>query len=266
MKHDFYQLLGIKINLLSMKQLNFLVEESIRLNRKRIIAHHNLNSFYIYHHNFVMRDFYHNIADYVHVDGMALIFIGKMLDLPFKRSHRVTYADWVWSLMAKAAKKSWRIFYLGSKPGVADKGASILRNIYPDLQIATSHGYFAASLNEAANQEVIEKIKVYQPHILMVGMGMPRQEKWILENVNEIDANVILPSGACIDYVAGEVSTPPRWMGRVGLEWLYRLITEPKRLWRRYLVEPWFIAAIFFQEYLINLSSKLLRVKKKDVK
>ena len=265
MTGNFYKLLGIEINLLSMKQLNFLVEEAIKLNTKWIIANHNLNSLYIYHHNSGMKDFY-RIANYIHVDGMALIFLGKILDLPCRRSHRVTYADWVWSLMAEATRKSWRIFYLGSKPGIADKGASILRDMYPDLQIATLHGYFTASPSETANQEVIEQIRNYQPHVLMVGMGMPRQEKWILENFGKIEANVILPSGACIDYVAGEISVPPRWMGKVGLEWLYRLITEPKRLWRRYLVEPWFIAAIFIHEYFINLKIKFSKVIKKSVK
>jgi len=265
MESNFHKFLGIRINLLSMKQLNHLIDEAIKLNKKWIIANHNLNSLYIYHHSFVMRDFY-QIADYIHVDGMALIFLGKMLNLPCRRYHRVTYADWVWSLMEEATENSWRIFYLGSKPGIADKGASVLRNIYPDLQIATFHGYFTFSPNEAGNQDVIEQIKVYQPHVLMVGMGMPCQEKWILDNIDQIEANIILPSGACIDYVAGEIPIPPRWMGQVGLEWLYRLITEPKRLWRRYLVEPWFIAIIFFQEYFINLKNTLLKVTKEGVK
>ena len=79
---------------------------------------------------------------------------------------------------------------------------------------------------------------------------MPRQEQWILENLENIDTNAILTSGACIDYVAGVVKTPPRWMGKIGLEWLYRLITEPRRLWKRYLIEPWFIAGLFFKELL----------------
>ena len=264
MKSNFYELLGVKINLLSMKQLNFIVEEAITLDTKWVIANHNLNSLYLYHHNSGMRDFY-DLADYIHVDGMSLILLGKILDLPCRRFHRVTYVDWVWSLMASAIEENWRIFYLGSKPGIADKGASILRKMYPNLQIATSHGYFPESANEAANQEIIKQIKNYQPHVLMVGMGMPRQEKWILENLGKIDANIILPSGACIDYIAGEISIPPRWMGKVGLEWLYRLITEPKRLWRRYLVEPRFIAIMFFYEYFTSLKNKLIRVMKRRV-
>lgn len=252
-----HDLLGVRVNLLGVKELNSLIEEAVEHNFKWIIANHNLNSIFIYYRNSVMRDFY-NLADYIHIDGMALIFMGKLLNLPCTREHRVTYADWIWSLMAEATEKNWRVFYLGSKPGIADKGAAILKKTYPSLQIATAHGYFSLASDESENQAIVEQIKVFQPHILMVGMGMPRQEKWIVENFADIKANIILPAGACIDYVAGEVATPPRWMGRVGIEWLYRLLTEPKRLWRRYLVEPWFIASIFLKEYLIHLKNKFL--------
>jgi N-acetylglucosaminyldiphosphoundecaprenol N-acetyl-beta-D-mannosaminyltransferase len=253
MKIGWYEILGVKVNLLSMVQLNSLIGEAVKSNCKWIIANHNLNSLYIFHHNPAMKDFYSKV-DYVHIDGMALIFLGKLLNLPFKREHRVTYADWVWSLMAQAADDNWRILYLGSKPGVAERGAAILRNQYPGLKIATVHGYFTPG---SQNQAVIDQINSYQPNILMVGMGMPRQEEWILANVDQIKANIVLPSGACIDYIAQEIATPPRWMGQVGLEWLYRLATEPKRLWRRYLVEPWFIAKLLIEEFLFNLRNKL---------
>ena len=253
METKWYEILGVKVNLLSMRQLNFLIDETIRLNRKRIIANHNLNSLYIFHHNPVMKNFY-SIVDYVHIDGMALILLGKLLKLPCKREHRVTYADWVWSLMEQAVENNWRILYLGSKPGVADRGAKILKDRYPGLDIATVHGYFSL---RNQNHQVINKINSYRPNVLMVGMGMPRQEEWILNNINQIDTNIVLPSGACIDYIAKEIATPPRWMGQVGLEWLYRLITEPKRLWKRYLIEPWFIAKLFLEEYIFNLTGSL---------
>lgn len=245
-----YQLLGVKVNLLDMETLNTLIDKAVKNNNRWIIANHNLNSFYIYHHNAQMRKFY-SVADYVHIDGMALVLLGKFLGLPCKRKHRVTYADWVWSLMEEAEQNNWRVLYLGAKPGVAEKGAKILQQEYPKLQIETIDGYFNASPNSQENQAVLGQINAYQPHVLMVGMGMPRQEQWILDNLEKIKTNAILPSGACIDYVAGEVPTPPRWMGKVGLEWLYRLITEPKRLWRRYLIEPWFIVKLFLTQLLI---------------
>ena len=244
MESKDYSLLGVRVNLLDMNQLNSLITEAVKNKSKWIIANHNLNSLYIYHHDSQMRNFY-RLADYTHIDGMALVLLGKFFRLPCERKHRVTYADWVWSLMAEAEQQNWRVLYLGSKPGVAEKGATVLRNKHPQLQIKTINGYFDASPDSSENQAIVEQINNYQPHVLMVGMGMPRQEQWIVDNLEKIDTNAILPSGACIDYVAGEVATPPRWMGKAGLEWLYRLITEPKRLWKRYLVEPWFILRLF---------------------
>lgn len=116
----------------------------------------------------------------------------------------------------------------------------------------TADGYFDATAGSAENQKMLELINAYQPNVLMVGMGMPRQEHWILDNLESIHANTILTCGACIDYIAGVIPTPPRWMGRFGLEWLSRLLSEPKRLWRRYLLEPWFVATLFVRELWVQ--------------
>ncbi|GAB1545064.1 WecB/TagA/CpsF family glycosyltransferase [Scytonema sp. NUACC21] len=244
---SLYKYLGVQVNPLSIPELNSLIAESIQQNQKWIIANHNLHSLYLYHNEPKMRAFYAK-ADYTHIDGMPLVLIGKLLGFPIKREQRVTYADWVWPLMAQAASKGWRIFYLGSKPGVAEQGASILRQQFPGLQIACAHGYIDTHQDSKNNLATLAKINAYKPHILMVGMGMPRQEYWILDNLEQIQTNTILTSGACMDYVAGVVPTPPRWMGKCGLEWSYRLFSEPKRLWRRYLLEPWFLAGLFLQE------------------
>jgi N-acetylglucosaminyldiphosphoundecaprenol N-acetyl-beta-D-mannosaminyltransferase len=95
---------------------------------------------------------------------------------------------------------------------------------------------------------VLELIRQHNPDVLIVGMGMPRQERWLLANHDKLAAPVLLTSGAAIDYVAGEIPTPPRWLGPLGLEWLYRLASEPRRLWRRYLLEPWFAVALFVRD------------------
>ncbi|MEH1796762.1 MULTISPECIES: WecB/TagA/CpsF family glycosyltransferase [unclassified Nostoc] len=248
MKNRFsYKLLGVKVDALSIPELNLLIEESIDKNEKWIIANHNLHSLYLFHNDPKMQSFYAQ-AEYIHIDGMPLLFIGKLLGFPMKREQRVTYADWVWPLMEEAANKGWRVFYLGSKPGVAEQGASILHQRFPSLQIACAHGYIDMDKDSQENLATLAAINAYKPHVLMVGMGMPRQEHWISENLEHIHANSILTSGACMDYVAGVLPTPPRWMGKVGLEWLYRLLSEPKRLWRRYLLEPWFVATLFLRE------------------
>jgi N-acetylglucosaminyldiphosphoundecaprenol N-acetyl-beta-D-mannosaminyltransferase len=244
------RILGVTVNPLTIKELNTLIHTAIEKQQCWIIAHHNLHSLYLYHHLPKMRQFY-DVAEYSHCDGMSLVFLGKLLGLPLRREHRVTFVDWIDPLMAEAAQQGWRVFYLGSKPGIADKGSEILRLKFPQLQIQSAHGYFDFDLDSEENRLVREKINHYSPHILMVGMGMPTQEWWILDNYAHLQTNVILPSGACIDYVAGAIPTPPRWLGRIGLEWFYRLITEPRRLWRRYLVEPWFLLGLLVK-YLLQ--------------
>lgn len=238
-----YTILDTWVNPLTISDLNSLIAQAVSLQKRWIIANHNLHSIYLYYHDAKMRKFYDK-ADYIHVDGMPLIWLGKLLRYPLKREHRVTYADWNEPLIAEAAKQGWRVFYVGSKPGVAERGATILREKFPGLQIATEHGYFNSSIDSEENKKIVAKIQSYQPQVLMVGMSMPRQEHWILDNLEQLPVNIILPSGAAIDYIAGAIPTPPRWAGKLGLEWLFRLISEPKRLWQRYLVEPWFILGL----------------------
>lgn len=246
-KQSSYKFLGAQVDALSILDLNLLIEESIGKNEKWIIANHNLHSLYLFHNDPKMQAFYAK-AEYTHIDSMPLVFIGKLLGFPIKREQRVTYADWVWPLMEEAVNKGWRVFYLGSKPGVAEQGASILRQRFPGLQIACAHGYIDRNKDSQENLSTLAAINAYKPHVLMVGMGMPRQEHWISENLEYIQTNAILTCGACIDYVAGVIPTPPRWMGKMGLEWLYRLLSEPRRLWSRYLVEPWFLCRLLLRE------------------
>ena len=217
-----FRLLGTWINALTMGELNRLLKDIIDADVRSVVANHNLHSLYVYHHNQKMRDFYAR-ASYIHADGMAMVVLARLFGLPLERRHRVTYADWVYAIMAEAAQKGWRVFYLGSKPGTAQRGADVLRDRYPALKIQTAHGYFNVDVNGEENQQIVSAINRYRPHILLVGMSMPRQEHWILDNLESLKTNVVLPSGAAIDYVAGDVPTPPRWAGRWGLEWLFRL-------------------------------------------
>jgi N-acetylglucosaminyldiphosphoundecaprenol N-acetyl-beta-D-mannosaminyltransferase len=246
---ESYSLFGTWVNALTALELNELLGEIISAGHRCIVANHNLHSISVFHRDLKMQNFYDR-ANYIHVDGMAMVLLGRLLGLPLQRKHRVTYADWLPMIMAEAAQHHWRVFYLGSKPGVADKGADILRRQYPQLQIETAHGYFDTTQGSDENQEIVSKINTYCPHILLVGMSMPRQEHWILDNFAYLKTNVVLPSGAAIDYVSGSIPTPPRWAGRWGLEWLFRLFAEPKRLWQRYLIEPWFILKLFVWQYL----------------
>src|SRR6266404_6612126 len=244
MNMDTCDLLGARVNLLTMTQLNDIIAATIESNKKCVLANHNLHSLYLLRDEAEMRIFFES-ADYSHVDGMALIFLGRCLGLPLMRCHRVTYADWFPILMRESSRQNWRVFYLGSRPGVSEEGAAILRQRFVGLEIATAHGYFDASRGSRENDNMVNIINRCKPNLLLVGMGMPRQEYWILNNVPNLCANVILPCGAAMDYVVGTIPTPPRWVGKIGLEWLSRLVNEPGRLWRRYLLEPWSLLPLF---------------------
>jgi N-acetylglucosaminyldiphosphoundecaprenol N-acetyl-beta-D-mannosaminyltransferase len=90
---------------------------------------------------------------------------------------------------------------------------------------------------------VVQDIVDYRPQVLLVGMGMGIQERWILQNLDILSPTSVCTVGACMEYIAGAAATPPRWMGQAGLEWLFRLTENPGRFWYRYLVEPWFVLA-----------------------
>jgi UDP-N-acetyl-D-mannosaminuronic acid transferase (WecB/TagA/CpsF family) len=133
--------LGIQVEALSMFELNAIVTEAIESGRRVIVANHNLHSIYLYHHDSKMRAFY-AAADHIHVDGMAVVALARLLGIALRREHRVTFVDWMGPLASVAADHGWRVFYLGSRPGVAERGAEALRRCYPGLQIETAHGYF----------------------------------------------------------------------------------------------------------------------------
>ena len=246
-----FSLMGIRINAITNSDLIQLIGQTIETGESRIIGNHNLHSLYLWYHEEKMREFF-SAADYIHIDGMSLILLGRLAGLPLQAEHRAAYLDFLPLLLSEAADCGWRIFFLGSAPGIAENAAEKLRSEHPRLRIRTHHGHFNPDKWGPENQDVLAEIRAYRPHILMVGMGMPRQEAWILENRDEIGANVICPAGAIMDYIAGIKSTPPRWLGPLHLEWLYRLATEPRRLSRRYLVEPWYVVGRLALHYLKN--------------
>lgn len=243
------EVLGVSVNALTMADLNSYIVDVIRRGRKAIVAHHNQHSVYLYHRSPKIRAFFER-ADIVHVDGMSLVLIGKLLGAPLHREHRTTYVDWFNPLFRLAADSGWRVFYLGSKPSTIEQAKTIVKGRFPELVFSARSGFFDAEVDGEENLSVRAEINRFRPHLLLVGMGMPRQEHWIFDNLDDLDVNAILTSGAALDYLAGDIPTPPRWMGRIGLEWVFRLVSEPKRLWRRYLLEPWYLLGLFATSWI----------------
>ncbi|AWW29056.1 glycosyltransferase [Echinicola strongylocentroti] len=236
-----YQLLGTEVDAFSLNSLLDFVVNSVRLKEKNVILSQNLHGIYTYHKsNSAQLKSLYAIAK-KRIDGMPLVWLGKAMGYPLSKENRLTWVDLMDPLMKRIRDEKLKVFYLGADEVSVSKGVKMLKDKFEGLDINYRHGYFDTNITSQENQEVVELINAYDPAILIVGMGMPRQEHWILANKGDLNATVIMTCGAAIEYVAGTVSTPPRWMGRSGLEWLYRLQENPNRFWFRYLIEPWYI-------------------------
>lgn len=234
------RLLGGDVDLVTPAQVIDYIAACVTARRKAVIANHNFHSLYLQRRSRAMADFYAQ-ADLIEADSTPMILWGKLMGAPISRRHRSTYLDWRERFWARACEKGWRVFFVGGAPGVADKGAQAVRGRWPGVELQTHHGYFDAAADSQDNALLRLRINAHRPDVVLVGMGMPRQEQWILENMEALQSGVLLSIGGAFDFEAGVTATPPRWLGRVGLEWAFRLVHEPRRLFTRYVVEPWFL-------------------------
>lgn len=179
-----------------------------------------------------------NSADLVTADGSGILWAARSLGTPLPE--RVTGIDLLQALAAEGARQGWRFFLYGAAPGVAAAAAKRLQQEHPGLIIAgTSHGY----LGPDAMPILVAEIQAARPHILLVGLGAPKQEYWIAAHLQELQVPVAMGVGGSFDVLAGRVQRAPLWMQRLNLEWLYRVIKEPKRV-KRTLALPKFMLAI----------------------
>ena len=172
-------------------------------------------------------------TDMVYCDGAGVRWGARLLgkSLP----ERLTGADWIYDLTRMCQDGGFGLYLLGSAPGVADAAAARLRQLYPRLRVVgTHHGFFAKNGHES--DEVIGTINRHSPDILLVGFGTPTQEEWISRNRPGLNVPVVWAMGATMDFVSGGVRRAPKWMCNHALEWLFRLLCEPRRMWKRYLV------------------------------
>ena len=242
------RLLGTDIDVLSLDQLLFAIRDCIENDRLVVMSYVNIHTLNIAYETPWFRDFL-NRSYLTFCDGFGVKLAARLTgqDLP----QRFTPPDFVESICDAARRQNWRVFFLGAKPGVAQRAADRLAARLPGLQIRTHHGYFDKSVDGTENRRAREQINQFQPQILVVGFGMPVQEKWILENILSLDINIALPAGAMFDYLSGEVRRGPRWLTDHGFEWLSRLAIEPRRLWKRYLIgNPLFVWRMFLHHVL----------------
>jgi N-acetylglucosaminyldiphosphoundecaprenol N-acetyl-beta-D-mannosaminyltransferase len=171
-------------------------------------------------------------------DGIGVLWAARVRGKPLKE--RVAGSDLVPRLAQEAARQGWRIFFLGAAPGVAEKTAAMLTRRYPELLVA---GCYAGSPAKEEAADIVGRVRRAQTDILLVAYGAPRQDLWLDRNLDKTGAAVGIGVGGSFDFIAGVTRRAPRWVQRLGLEWLHRLILEPWR-WRRQLALPHFVYLI----------------------
>jgi len=179
-------------------------------------------------------------AELVTADGMPLVVISKLLGTPLKG--RVTGADLVPRLAGVAAQRGKSLYFLGGREGVTNKAASVLRDRYPNLEIAGIDSPFVyvegedLADAEEVDREIVDRINDAKPDILLIAFGNPKQEVWFNRNRNRLRVPVSIGIGGTFEFIAGSVRRAPPWMQRTGLEWIFRITQDPARLWKRYAV------------------------------
>lgn len=170
-------------------------------------------------------------------DGIGIVYGAKILGTPLSCG-RVPGIDFVGVLLAKMAQSGMSVFLLGAKPGVAETAGEKLLQMYPGLLIAgTADGYFSD------DQAMVKKINSAHPDLLLVCLGAPKQELWITSQLNSLNVPLCAGLGGVLDVFAGNVKRAPMFFQRFGLEWLYRIAKEPRRL-KRSLRLPLFLLAV----------------------
>ena len=169
------------------------------------------------------------------VDGQPLMWLSKLMGEPFPQ--KISGSDLVPQLMETAAKNGWRVLFLGAAEGVGAKAAEVLRRREPSLQIvATLSPSFGFDAEPEERAQVLQVVREAKPDLVVLALGCPKQELLMHRWKDDLAPAVAIGSGATLDFIAGNVSRSPVWMSNVGLEWLYRLVREPRRLAHRYLV------------------------------
>jgi N-acetylglucosaminyldiphosphoundecaprenol N-acetyl-beta-D-mannosaminyltransferase len=252
---DSISLFGIKIHRLTMTSATGRVLDWCDRPRDavcRYVVTPNVDHAVMYQHRDDVRTAYRDAA-LVLADGAPIVWASRLLGQ--RLPERVAGSDLVPAILRAASRRvgdestRMRVFLLGAAPGVADEAAAAIRRHYRGVDVV---GTYSPPLgfehDNAENQEILQRIADAKPDLLIVGLGAPKQELWVQQHHKRIEAKVALCVGATIDFLAGHRRRSPVWMQRVGLEWLHRIASEPRRLVGRYARDAWVFPQLVWRE------------------
>lgn len=237
--------MNTEIDNLTMKEALQRIDELIQADKNAFVVTPNVDHIIQLERDGELVEAYKQ-ADLILTDGKPLIWISKWYGTPIKE--KVSGSDLFPKLCELAAGKGYRMFFLGAAEGVAARAAENLKERYRGLQVVGTYSPPKGFEKEMAEMDKIRiMIRNSKPHILIVALGCPKQEVFILRNREELNVPISLGLGASINFEAGNIKRAPKWMSDYGLEWFYRLFQDPKRLAKRYLVDDMKIFRLAFK-------------------
>ena len=193
-------------------------------------------------------------------DGMPVVWASRLLQRAVPE--KVSGSDLVGPLVSRAASRHWRVLLLGGADGIASRAAAQMSADNPGLDVVTLSPRVDLQASPEQQQDLLDAVRRLEPDLILVALGAPKQELWIHQSRQALAPAVLLGIGATLDFVAGAVARAPAWVSRCGLEWLYRLAQEPRRLWRRYLVrDPKFLGVLLVELFASSSARAQLAVE-----
>jgi N-acetylglucosaminyldiphosphoundecaprenol N-acetyl-beta-D-mannosaminyltransferase len=246
--HQRVNILGTQVSSISSSDILGAFKIAIQTKKITQVAITPVNSILAAYKNPQVQNAY-NASDYVLCDGMPVKWAASFLNTPI--IERITGLDLLPSLVAFAANESFTLFLLGASPGVGEKLKAMILQQYPNCKIVGIYvPPFMPTFDTSENKNMVDAVNAAAPDIVLVSLTAPKQDLWITQNKAQLHPALYVGIGGAFEVMAGLAKRAPKWMHGAGLEWFYRLIQEPKRMYRRYLIEaPLFIPLVIRQKF-----------------
>lgn len=237
--------LGVGINATNIGAATLLSDTLIRQNRRAYVCTADVHTIIEAQSDPYLREVLN--ASFMTVpDGMPLVWAARMQG--FRQIQRVYGPDFMLALCRFGVPRGYRHFFCGGKPGVVGKLSTNLVAEIPGLQVVGTYTPPYRALNPAEEAELAGRIAISRPNVVWVGLGSPKQDRFLAQYCGRFETNLMVGVGAAFDFHAGVVKEAPRWMHKTGLQWIYRFVQEPRRLWKRYCISvPSFLWKIGLQ-------------------
>ena len=247
--NSYYRILGVKVYVINLPQAQKNINTWIENRDKHYVCLAPAHAIMSVYNNSDLVNVYNN-SGMTTPDGMVIVWILKMNG--YRHVSRVYGPDLLRAMCSETEKTGLKHYFYGGEPHVVEELVRVLQSDYPELNIIGYESPPFRPLKDAEEIDLLDRMGTLKPDIFWVGLGSPKQEIWMSEHLNQLDVKVMIGVGAAFDFLSGNKKQAPKWMQKTGLEWFFRLITEPKRLWRRYILYPKFVFLVLLQQLTLR--------------